>query len=136
MTQRISDRARSQETVFVDVDDTLVMWDVSEYDRDEYEWFHTYFHDPEDPIALIRNDKNINLVKKLSKMGYKIVVWSQTGEEWARHISEAVGLAKYVDSYFTKPKFYVDDIDVKEWMGRRIWRAPDAKPRKLAEQDR
>ncbi len=123
-----------QSVVVVDVDETLIMWDRSEYPRDKYEWFTSYFMDPDEPIDLVINTKNVNLLKKFAKLDYRVIVWSRSGEHWARHIGGALGLDKYVHSYMSKPLFYFDDKPADEWM-ERIWRHPDSKPQQIKEVD-
>ena len=104
----------------VDVDDTLILWDTSKYpDLKEVEVSIN------DLTATVRiNEKNVNLVKKLAKLDYTIVVWSQTGYDWAEAVSNAVGLSQYVSLYLTKPRYYVDDKECQKWMGERLWRDP------------
>lgn len=109
----------SYKTVTVDVDDTLVMWNISEYPE-----FPVIELDCYGPVVLAVNQKNVNLVIKLSKLGYKIVIWSQTGYDWAETVSKAVGLHPYASLYMSKPRYYVDDLPSNEWMGTRLWRDP------------
>lgn len=106
--------------VMVDCDDTLVMWDLSKYPslpRVDVECYG--------PVQVIINEKNVHLIQKLKKMGYRIVVWSQTGAAWADTVVRACGLSDCVDITMSKPRFYIDDLPSHEWMGERVWRDPE-----------
>jgi len=108
-----------ERTLFVDCDDTLVMWDLSKYPDLPRIQLDCY-----GPVTLIPNQKNINLVKKFSKLGYTIVVWSQTGVDWAETVAKAVGIEEFVDVCISKPTYYLDDLSSDAWLDRRIYREP------------
>ena len=109
----------NERLLYVDCDDTLVLWDLSSYpDKPRLEL------DCWGPVELVKHDKNINLVRKFAKLGYGIVVWSQTGAEWAQRVSEAVGISDIVTLYLTKPRYYLDDLPCQAWMGERLYRDP------------
>lgn len=101
-----------------DVDDTIILWDVSEY--------------PDAPkvqldggsITVAINQKNVNTLIKFKKLGYTVVVWSQSGKDWAEKVVNALDINQYVDLIMTKPSYYLDDLDASAWM-HRLWR--DAK---------
>jgi len=109
----------SHKVVAVDCDDTLVMWD-----RSKYPDLPRVMVDLCGPTELVVNQKNVNLVRKLSKLGYSIVVWSQTGYDWAVTVGKAVGLDDCVSLYMTKPRYHVDDMPASVWIGDRLWRDP------------
>jgi hypothetical protein len=105
-------------TVMVDVDKTLV------YDTlgmpvgpTSIEVIYT-----NGPITVTPHAANIELVRIFYKLGYEVIVWSKTGEDWARLIVEAVGLQKEVSLCLTKPLYYFDDEDCGKWMGTRVWK--------------
>lgn len=105
----------------VDVDDTLIMWDVNSFDKPtNIIDVHMYGY----VSTLVPNKPNIELLKKFRRLGYDIIVWSQTGYDWAEAIVKALDLESYVSAYATKPKFYMDDLDSGAWMGKRIWKDP------------
>lgn len=110
-------------TVYVDVDDTLAMGNLSEYPTKD----HVTVQYVNGPITVVPNQKNINLLTLFYKLGYTVIVWSQTGADWAKTISEAFKLEHMVTAYLTKPLFILDDKDVGEWMGKRRWRDPGGK---------
>ena len=101
-------------TTFFDVDDTLVLHNVSS--------------DPEKAIVIksnsisisaIPNTKLINKLKSLKNKGSTIVVWSGGGSDWAEEVVNALELNQYVDCILSKPTRYYDDLDCTEWMPTR-----------------
>lgn len=109
----------SHKVVGVDCDDTLVMWDISKYPD-----MPRITVDLCGPVQLVVNQKNVNLVRKLAKLGYQIVVWSQTGYDWARVVGKAVGIDDVTSLYMTKPRYHIDDMPASVWIGDRLWRDP------------
>jgi hypothetical protein len=117
-------RIENEKLIYSDCDDTLIMWDVSKY--------HGILP-PEDLIEIdcfgyvstvYKNTKQINLIKKLAKLGYGICIWSQTGSAWAEAVGKAVGIDEFVLLYTTKPRYHIDDLPADVWMGTRLWRDP------------
>ena len=96
---------------YFDVDDTLIMWDYGEEDDElvevKFHSLHRYFRP---------HKKHIADLKKFSDMGYTIIVWSQSGGDWAEHIVKALDLEEYVDICLGKPNVYYDDIPVGSFM--------------------
>lgn len=134
-------------TFYTDIDDTVIMHDLSEYDDkrsnetiskstlDVLEKLTTFtILDPlktnDNKYKYIRNDKNINTIKKFYKLGYTIIAWSKTGSDWAERVCKHLDIDKYISCYLTKPTYYLDDKDVNEWIGPRIWRDADGKRHK------
>ena len=117
-----SKRILNERLLYVDCDDTLVCWDLSSYPPEEFPRIEL---DCWGPVMLVKHEKNINMVKKFALLGYGIVVWSQTGSEWAETVSKAVGIDDLVTAYLTKPRYYLDDLPCAQWMGERLYR--DAK---------
>lgn len=109
--------------LMVDVDDTLVMWNVSEY-RAKDDPNYKFVQLDSGAITVLENKKNINTLIKFKKLGYTVVVWSQSGKDWAEKVVNALDINQYVDLIMTKPSYYLDDLDASAWM-HRLWR--DAK---------
>jgi len=112
---------KSDRVLMVDCDDTLVLWDISKYNLTQLDYVTVNVWQP---TTLIKHQKNINLLTKFHKLGYTIIVWSQSGWEWAEAVGKAVGIDELVTSYMSKPRYYLDDLDCQTWMGSRIWRDP------------
>lgn len=110
---------------FVDIDDSLIMHDLSEYPHHQK---ITIEVDGRQFTGAV-NTFNVNLVVKFYKLGRDIYFWSGTGPKHARAVAEALDLAKYaVNEHAFLPKpidFYLDDKDAARWVGKRVWR--DAK---------
>lgn len=120
----MSKRIDNERLIYSDSDDTLVMWDVSKYhdvlpieDLIEIDCFGYV-------SKVYKNTKQINLIKKLAKLGYGVIIWSQSGAEWAEAVGKAVGLDEYTLLYTTKPRYHIDDLPAEAWMGTRLWRDP------------
>lgn len=111
----------SDKVVMVDCDDTLVLWDSSKWSP--------FLHGVQVncygySTSLHIHEKNINLLRKLKRLGYTLVVWSATGHEWAEAVVKALDLEDCVSFCMSKPRYYVDDKDAVDWIGARLWRDP------------
>ncbi len=111
---------KSDRTVMVDCDDTLVLWDISNYPGGPHVSVDCYGH----VSYLVPHEKNLKLLRKFAKLGYRIVVWSASGYEWAESVVNTLHISDIVDTCMSKPRYYFDDIPCQEWMGPRIWRQP------------
>ncbi len=111
----------SLKAVYCDVDDTLVMMDLSSYPEAEKITL-TYVHGP---VTVVKNQPQINFLEYLHKLGWEIYIWSKTGADWAELVGKSLELPFPVKAYLPKPMMYVDDQDVSDWIGKRRWR--DAK---------
>jgi hypothetical protein len=105
-------------TLFVDVDDTLIIHDKSKFPPE----FHISVPCNGRVFVGVPHSKNILMLKKFHALGYDIHVWSKTGWSWAKAVVEKLGIQDYVESYLTKPDFYLDDKEASEWMGPRVYR--------------
>jgi hypothetical protein len=113
-------RIGTDRTLYVDCDDTLVMWNLSEYPDHGRIKVSCFGYD----TLLVPNEKNIRLVQKFAKLGYTVIIWSQTGAEWAEAVADAVGLHPYATAFLAKPRYYLDDLPCQAWCGERLWRSP------------
>lgn len=110
----------NEKVLMVDVDHTLIVWELSDYP--DLERLTVDFNGYRTELGI--HKKNVNLLKKFAKLGYSVVVWSRSGASWASCISKALKIEDYVTACMSKPLFYLDDQDCKKWMGSRIWRDP------------
>ncbi len=97
-------------TIYYDVDDTLVMWNKPISDEHiECTLYGTTY-------KVLPNWKHIELLKKHWRDGYKIVVWSGGGEDWATEVVNKLDLNDFVDVRLSKPSYYVDDLEPEQFM--------------------
>lgn len=106
--------------VWVDCDDTLIMWDLSAYP----DLPRVKVQNSDEAAIVVPNLKNINTIKKFYKLGYKLIVHSGSGHLWAEAVVKALELQPYVTLIMSKPMYYFDDYSVVNWIGPRIWRDP------------
>ena len=104
-------------TVMVDVDNTLV-YDTLSRPPSEESIEVVYVNGP---LLVTPHKANIALVRLFYKLGYEVIVWSKTGEDWAKLVVAAVGLQKEVRLCLTKPLFFIDDQECEKWMGTRSY---------------
>jgi hypothetical protein len=89
----------------VDVDDTLVCWDLSKYPEHP----RVVVQGPCGPTELVVHRKNVNMVIKLAKVGWFIRVHSGSGMPWARLIVQSLELEPFVQECCAKPRGRTDD---------------------------
>lgn len=103
----------SSNTVFVDVDDTLIMWDVGH--KIERSILIRDPHLAGESVRVIPHRTHINILKRNHAQGRTIIVWSAAGYEWACQVISHLGLEKYVTLIIPKPVCYVDDKPMSDW---------------------
>lgn len=104
--------------ILFDVDDTLVIWDRNAHLSDLIKCIDPY---SQEELYLNPHKHHIRLLKEKHTRGDLIVVWSAGGALWAEAVVKALGLENYVDLVLDKPKSYVDDLDVNDWLKERIY---------------
>jgi hypothetical protein len=97
-------------TIFFDVDDTLVLWGKEKNPA------CLNFTLQGISYKLLPHYKHIDLLKKCWKDGYKIVMWSGSGEDWCDEVCRVLELDEFVDVKLTKPKYYVDDLKADQFL--------------------
>src|SRR6185295_8704464 len=107
------EQTMDRRTFYCDVDDTLLMHDLSAYSGRGQ--LNIKCNGRE--FVGVPNWKNTNLLIKFYKLGYEVVVWSKTGKSWAKAVGVELGIDKYIDHYMTKPDFICDDREPSEWLG-------------------
>lgn len=112
---------RSERTIFVDVDETLVMHEKPIAASTKDSVLVVCSINAKDTIEVWKNNPMIRLVKDEHNRGSYIIVWSKGGFNWARAVVEELQLMDYVDLVMTKPFAYFDDKDVSEWMKDRVY---------------
>lgn len=113
-----------------DIDGTLVLpynpWIVNQPGRDVL----VYDSVEDKHIKMIAHEPMIRLLKEEKAKGSFILVWSRSGNDWARNVIKALQLTEYVDVVMSKPLVYFDDVDVKDWMKDRVYLSPDMRYKK------
>lgn len=114
----------SEQIIFVDCDDTLVLW--SEYETDDHLVISNPYDDTEAHTLGIHRG-HIKILKDRHARGAFIVVWSAGGYRWAEAVVKALKLENHVDMIMSKPYAHIDDKPSTEWMGERIYLSPDSR---------
>lgn len=123
-----------KQTTFVDVDDTLVMWNATpeqlEKDGVDFECpgsMHDIDNDgnpewsPSWTARLLPHKKHIEQIKKHKMRGHTIIVWSQGGFDWAAAVVKALKLEDFVDLVISKPTWMYDDLPAAGFMPKNQW---------------
>jgi len=90
--------------IFYDVDNTLVLWDLSRIDCPEIKIPYLG-----DLIPLRVHTVHVKMLKSSYANGHVIIVWSRQGAKWAESVVEALGISSSVYLCMPKPLVYVDD---------------------------
>jgi|ERR1019366_275061 FMN phosphatase YigB (HAD superfamily) len=109
---------KTDQVMCYDIDDTIIMWNLEDKSKNipiEDAYIKGVFN------YVTPNENHIDLMKKHKARGMTIIVWSAGGVEHAESVIKALKLEEFVDAVFSKPSGYVDDLDVSEWIGRRIY---------------
>lgn len=125
MTKSSLHVVRSDNIIYFDVDETLVLWDVDTYsvfkgDDDIIRISDPYLEEG-CYTTVIPHKRNIDLLKRNHGQGRTIVVWSAAGYAWAENVVKALDLEKYVSLIIAKPSVYVDDKPMEDWKLNRIY---------------
>ena len=119
---------KSDNSVFWDVDDTLVLWSPTVEDREKYgidiicpgskilKDDGTIDVGPSWTERLVPHFVHIEQLKKHKARGHTVVVWSAGGFDWAEVAVRALGLENYVDLVISKPDWAYDDLPPEKYM--------------------
>ena len=105
--------------VTFDVDDTLIMWNKPGEQSVTVtlpgeDGFTETFTPHADHIQMLKDFKKV--------CRYTVVVWSQSGHDWAEAVVKALEIEDYVDLVMSKPSRHVDDLPSNLWMGQHIYK--------------
>lgn len=108
-----------ESTIFIDCDETLVMWGVKAKKGQKVVAITNPHDGSQDYFGVHKG--HVKILKDRKARGSYIVVWSAGGYAWANQVVKALGLELYVDLVMTKPHAYIDDKRADEFMGEHIY---------------
>jgi hypothetical protein len=95
-----------------DVDETILFWTH----RDDMPHTVEFVGFQGEILSYCYDAKMVAKIRSFKECGYTVIVWSQSGEDWAEKVIEALKLQESVDFIMTKPQFYIDDLPADAWM--------------------
>lgn len=111
----------NEQVVGCDVDDTLVLWRKPQDGEETID-----ITDPYDgqTKTLVIHKPHIKLLRDRKARGCAIIVWSQSGPQWARAVVNALGLDEVKPFIFAKPFMIIDDLPAEAWLSNRVYLKP------------
>lgn len=111
----------SEQLICADVDDTVIIW--SDPVTIENEANLVQFYDPYEKCTkwVLSHPAHIKIIKDRKARGATIILWSQSGYEWAVQAAKACGLLEHVDYCASKPVAIIDDKPASAWLQERIF---------------
>lgn len=109
---------RSDQLLVCDVDGTIILWpsqaELLAANPDSL----IAFEDPYDGATrqVLAHAPNIKILKDRKLRGCTVIVWSQSGYEWAAEAIRVLGLEQYVDYVASKPFMALDDLAPAHWL--------------------
>jgi hypothetical protein len=102
------------DTIYFDIDSTLILYketpsSVSITDQHGI------------TLRVTPHFEHIERLKQHHKDGCEIVLWSAAGSEWPRIVAKALGIQQFVSAFHSKPVYFYDDLEAKEWLGKRVY---------------
>lgn len=109
----------NEQVIGFDCDDTLILHKTPEV-GDEI----VKIVDPYDGVELsyVVHKPHVKLFKDRMARGCAILVWSQNGPQWAKAVTDALGLKP--TAILAKPFMVVDDLPINEWLNNRVYMDP------------
>lgn len=107
-------------TVYVDVDDTLIQWEVPTGDEPKEDLITVDTNGIKETFVV--NKHNIEYIRKMAIRGHVVIVWSAGGVQWAEAVVKALKMEHLITAVLTKPHYYVDDIkDSNRFIGKYVF---------------
>lgn len=111
----------SETLVYIDVDQTLLMWDKPEVPGENKIAMNYYGK----TVFLTPHRPNIDLLKSWWGREYYVIVHSANGPVWAASAIKALDLEAFVEEAKAKPIKYLDDKPSQDWMGAHVYLPED-----------
>lgn len=121
MNQKPPFLLNSDKIVSFDCDDTLVMWPNNPYQYRK-DAVRLELGPKKDIVYLYPHLKHIRKLKGHKRSGYKVIIWSMGGYEWALEVATKLELLDHVDLIMSKPIYLYDDMPLNDaFMYRRYY---------------
>lgn len=114
----------NEQVIFVDVDDTLIVWGKVKKGQKTISIINPYSNNEENFVR--PHLGHIRVLKDRKARGAYIVVWSAGGHKWAEAVVKALGLTDHVNLIMSKPIMYIDDKKADEILGERLYLGIDS----------
>lgn len=113
----------NEQVIGCDVDDTLILHRDAQDGEESIQIACPY-----DGIvrSYVIHKPHIKLLRDRKARGCEIIVWSQSGPQWAKTVVEALGLQDIEPFVFCKPFMIVDDLPASAWLSNRAYIEPSA----------
>lgn len=118
---------KTHRVIFVDVDDTLVIWDWKEFDPEGKTLVSIENPEANCTELVMPHNRHVQLIRQFKARGHTIVVWSQGGWSWAESVVKTLGIENLVDFVMDKPNWYIDDLPAEAFMRLPIYLHPTDK---------
>lgn len=124
---------KSDKTVWVDVDDTLILWKPTHEQLVLGKTVKitcpagTYVVDGEDTECkswtelFAVHSTHVEQIKRHKIRGHTVIIWSAGGWQWANAVVKALQLEQYVDLVISKPSWIYDDLPAERFMPKNQW---------------
>lgn len=115
----------SEQVIFCDVDDTLILYDLEKYKG-------LPIVSVVDPYCgtlrqLIVHAPHVQLLKERADRGAHIKVMSAGGYMWAEAVVTALNLQDVVAECLSKPTAIIDDLPIETALGHTMYLSPESK---------
>lgn len=108
---------RCERSLFVDVDETLVFVTYPKEKGKEAIEFDAFGY----KRRILPHWNHVEKIKEFRVRGIAVFVWSAGGTSWAEAVVRRLGLLGWVHVVPKPTDWYIDDKDVKTWMGERFY---------------
>lgn len=109
-----------RKTVFVDCDETLVLWKDDPTDLQ-----NSVIEVANGNLIVKFHRRHIELVKQFFAIGWNVIVWSQGGSDHAEHVVKACKLENHIHGIMPKPDVILDDKPIEAQGIRRSFHEDD-----------
>lgn len=105
-------------TIAFDVDQTLVIWDDNAFNPGPGKYA---FNLANRTVYLKLHNKHLFYLRSYKARGFKVVVWSAAGGQWANEVVRVLNLEQYIDVTMSKFTAFYDDLKAEEVLGQHLY---------------